>query len=84
MSLLNAVGLGELVAGSEEEYVGIAADLAGDPPRLAALRRGLRDRMLASPRCDGPGFARRLQDAYRLMWRRWCDGATAVVGPHAI
>jgi predicted O-linked N-acetylglucosamine transferase (SPINDLY family) len=28
--------------------------------------------MAASPLCDGPRFARDLEAAYRMMWRRWC------------
>ena len=50
----------------------LATYLASDLPRLATLRRGLRDRMAASPLCDGPAFARKLEAAYRSMWRDWC------------
>ena len=73
-SLLSAVGLGELVARSEEELVGIAAALAHDLPRLARLRATLRARMQASPLMDGPRFARHAEAAYRAVWRRWCEG----------
>ena len=48
-----------------------AASLAADLPALAALRGGLRERMLASPLCDGPGFVRRLEGVYRDLWHRW-------------
>jgi predicted O-linked N-acetylglucosamine transferase (SPINDLY family) len=40
-SLLAAVGLSDLVAGSDEEYLEIAAALARDPARLAAISSGL-------------------------------------------
>lgn len=72
VGLLTAVRLPELIAHSEDEYVRIAVALATDLPRLAALRRGLRDRMAASPLCDGPAFARKLEGTYRFMWRDWC------------
>lgn len=72
-SLLGRIGLGELLAATPQEYVEIAATLAQDRPRLAALRDGMRARLRASPLCDGPGFARQVEAAYRTMWRLWCD-----------
>ncbi|MBI1189423.1 MAG: tetratricopeptide repeat protein [Tepidisphaera sp.] len=59
VSLLQAVGLQELVAKREEEYVEIAAGLVMDAERLAGLRGGLRERVRASVLCDGAGFAAR-------------------------
>jgi predicted O-linked N-acetylglucosamine transferase (SPINDLY family) len=72
LSILSTVGLPELIAQSEEEYVKIARTLAQDLPRLAALRAGLRERMKASPFMDAPRFARHVEAAYRTMWRAWC------------
>ncbi len=66
------LGLPELIARTPEEYVRIAAELAKDVPRLAALRSGLRERMRASPLMDAPRFARNVEAAYRAMWRKWC------------
>jgi protein O-GlcNAc transferase len=73
VSLLSCVGLPELIAQSPEEYVSIAAGLAGNLPRLAELRRTLRGQMRESPLMDGPGFARNIEAAYRSMWRGWCE-----------
>jgi len=70
-SLLAQVGLPDLVADSVEDYVEIAAALAGDSKRLTELRRTLRPRMAASPLCDAPGFARKMEAAYRDMWQTW-------------
>jgi protein O-GlcNAc transferase len=67
VSLLSNVGLPGLVSRDEDEYVRIAAGLAGDRVRLAELRAGLRQRLLASPLCDGPGFCRKLERAVREM-----------------
>jgi protein O-GlcNAc transferase len=73
VSLLNSVGLPELIEQSAEEYVSIAVGLAKDLPRLTELRRTLRERMRASTLMDGPRFARDIEAAYRQMWRNWCE-----------
>lgn len=57
---LTQVGLTETIAGDQDEYVDLAASLATDPDRLAAIRSGLRDRMAASPLCNGRRFAAQL------------------------
>ena len=53
VSILSNLGLTELIARTPEEYVAIAVAWARDLARLAALRRGLRQRMQASPLMDG-------------------------------
>ena len=72
-SLLNQVGLGELVAESEEDYVNIAADLASNLDRLEEIRRNLRTNMKNSPLCDHEGHTREVEDAYQAMWSKWCE-----------
>ena len=74
VSLLNAVGLGELVAHSEEEYISIAAGLARDAARLGEIRAGLRERLLASPLCDAEGFAKRFWGLVEGEFARVCSG----------
>ncbi len=71
-SLLMNAGLGDLVARDDEEFVRIAAGLAGDPSRLSALRAGLRERFLASPVCDAGAYTARLAAALRGVWREAC------------
>jgi len=73
-TLLTNVGLGECVADDEDDYIAKALALANDPPRLADLRHRLRGQLLHSPLCDGVGFTRELEDAYRDMWQNWCRG----------
>jgi predicted O-linked N-acetylglucosamine transferase (SPINDLY family) len=63
-SVLGTIGLSELVAASEDDYVRIAAELARDLPRLSAMRSGLRDRVARSPILDCAGFTRELEAAY--------------------
>lgn len=77
-SILANAGLGELVAGTAEEYIALAATLACDPGRLAAMRRTMRERVAASPMRDQAGLARALENAYRSMWAQWC------ADPHSV
>jgi predicted O-linked N-acetylglucosamine transferase (SPINDLY family) len=72
LSQLSNLQLTELVASSQDEFVEIAAALARDVPRLAALRAGLRERMRRSPLTNTARFARNVESAYRQMWHRWC------------
>lgn len=74
--VLRVAGLSEWVARSEQEYVRIACTLAQDPAELARRRAGLRAELQASPLCDHAGVTRELEELYRALWRRWCDGAT--------
>lgn len=48
----------------QDQYVRKAKELAADLPALAALRQGLRERVLASELCDGAGLARAVENAY--------------------
>ena len=75
VSILSNIGVPELVARSEEEYVRIAGELARNLPRLRELRSTLRGRMKESPLMDAPKFARNIEAAYRRMWRGWCETA---------
>jgi len=73
-SQLCNLDLKELGAQTPEEYIQIVAKLAGDLPRLAELRRTLRQRMEGSPLMDAKRFARNVEAAYRAMWRKWASG----------
>jgi protein O-GlcNAc transferase len=76
-SILTNIGLPELIARTPEQYVHIAAALAGDFPRLAELRGILRQRIQGSPLMDAPKFARNIEAAYREMWNNWRQTAAA-------
>lgn len=73
LSQLSNLGLPELVAFTEDQYVDIATRLANDIPRLKELRATLRQRMEKSILMDGPRFARQIEACYRSMWRQWCE-----------
>jgi protein O-GlcNAc transferase len=71
-ALLGNVGHERLIARDADDYVRIAVDLARDLGALAAIRRGLRQRLAASAVCDLAGFAQRYGEALRAVWADWC------------
>ena len=71
-SVLHAIGHPEWIAVSEDEYVAKALELACDVNRLTEIRCALRSQMENSPLRDEAGFARKVEDAYRDMWKIWC------------
>jgi predicted O-linked N-acetylglucosamine transferase (SPINDLY family) len=81
LSHLSTVGLMETIAHSLEEYAGLAVALAGDLPRLAALRAGLRQRVAASPLCDGRRFAEQFLHLVRGAWREWAASHATAAKP---
>lgn len=66
--LANA-GLQDWIADDADDYVRRAVAHAADLQRLAELRRGLRQQVLASPIMDGQRFARHFEAALRGMWQ---------------
>ncbi len=72
LSILSRIGLEFFAASAPAEYVAKASALASKPDALAAMRMSMRERMRAGILCDAENFARNLEQAYRLMWRKWC------------
>ena len=70
-ALLDAAGLGDLVARDAAHFARIVAGLAADPGRLGTLSMSLRERMKGSPLMDTRGMARALEVAYRGMWKHY-------------
>lgn len=71
-SILNNIGMPELVGKNVEQYLQIASGLANGLPRLAKLRESLRETMQKSPLMDAARFTRDLENLYRTAWRSWC------------
>ncbi|NJL30796.1 MAG: tetratricopeptide repeat protein [Phycisphaerales bacterium] len=69
LSLLTAVGLADLTAQNETQYIEKAVALAQDKTRLQTLHQTLRQTMKASPSMDGQGFTKRLENGYQEMWK---------------
>lgn len=73
-SLLQTIGLPELITTSLYEYRQLALRLAQNPTELAELRARLQINRQTSPLFDATAFARNLERAYRFMWERHCSG----------
>jgi protein O-GlcNAc transferase len=73
-SLLNGVGLTELITTTWQEYEGLALALARNPGRIAALRATLRDAKSISQLFDTDRTRRHLEAAYLTMWQRAQQG----------
>jgi len=69
-SLLNAVGLPELITGSLAEYEALALKLARDRAPLASLRQKLARNRNIHPLFDTARFTRHIEGAYTVMWER--------------
>jgi predicted O-linked N-acetylglucosamine transferase (SPINDLY family) len=68
VSQMSNLGLQELIAKNQDDYVNIAVELAGNIEKLSALRAGMRERMLASPLMNVERFTRNLEQGYEQMW----------------
>ena len=73
-SLLQAVGLPELITHSLEAYEERAVRLATRPVELAELHAKLAENRLRTPLFDTERFARHLERGYEMMWERHARG----------
>lgn len=73
-SMLEAVGLPELVTDSPADYESLAMRIAADPEFCAALRQKLARNRETYPLFDTARLTRHLEDAYVTMWQTWQAG----------
>lgn len=73
LTYLANLGLDELLATDEADYVHKSIELASDEQRLAEYRSTLRQHLSDSTICDGSGFARALESQLREKWKLWCQ-----------
>jgi len=70
-SLLDAVGLPELIAESQERYEAMAVEFATNPGLLAKIREKLGRNRLTTPLFDSELFTEHLEDAYTQIYERY-------------
>jgi len=73
-SLLQAVGLPELVTFSPAAYEAMGLRLARDPVLLQSLRHKLLGNRLSAPLFDIARYTRHFEAALTQMWERWANG----------
>lgn len=79
-SILHAIGLGELVTGSPEEYFELAFGLATDTEHLEAVKGRLATNRLSTALFDSAAYTLSLENLYRAMAARH----RAHLPPHAM
>ena len=72
VSLLNQVGLSDLITTDEDAYINKAVELADNNSRLVEIRKTLRKTLLESSLCDSVSFTKNLETVYRDVWNKWC------------
>ncbi|MBU3579232.1 tetratricopeptide repeat protein [Polynucleobacter sp. 73C-SIWE] len=70
-SLLNAIGLPELITNTQEEYESLAIELALNHQKLADIKLRLANNRLTAPLFDTPLFTKNLEAAYIAMYERY-------------
>jgi predicted O-linked N-acetylglucosamine transferase (SPINDLY family) len=70
MGIMSGAGLGDWVAADGDALIARAQYWAAHLDELAALRAGMRERLLASPLLDAPRFARHFAAALHGMWQQ--------------
>jgi len=70
-SLLNAIGLHELITTTQEDYEALAIELAQNPQKLAHIKQKIRENRLTAPLFDTPLFTKNLEAAYIQMYERY-------------
>jgi predicted O-linked N-acetylglucosamine transferase (SPINDLY family) len=73
-SLLNVMGLPELVTTSLEDYEALALKIARDASLLASVKAKLAGNREISPLFDTARFTRHIEAAYIAMWERYQKG----------
>jgi len=75
-AMLHALDLGELIAGSRDDYIGAAISVAANAASRRRRRPEIRTRLAGAQLCDGAAWTKHIGRLYRAVWRRHC-AATA-------
>lgn len=73
-SLLDAIGLPELITQTELEYENLILDLAKNPARLDTIKEKLKSNKFHTPLFDTEVFTKHIEEGYSLAFERFWDG----------
>ena len=73
-SLLQAIGLPELITTSETAYEQLALELATNPDKLAEIKKKLQANRNTTPLFDSEQFTRDMERAYQQVYDRYYQG----------
>jgi predicted O-linked N-acetylglucosamine transferase (SPINDLY family) len=71
-SLLTTISQPSDIAESESDYITKAIQHIDAGKRTKESRESLRDQLLNSSLCDQIPYTRKVEDAYRTLWKQWC------------
>ena len=73
-SLLNAVGLPELITENEQDYESLILELATNPDSLAKVKEKLKANCFTHPLFNTERYTRYLEDGYQQTYQNYCEG----------
>lgn len=73
-SLLNALGIEELITETSESYEALAVELANNRDKLVAIKRKLIEAKKSAALFDTPRFVKNIELAYEAVWSRYREG----------
>ena len=73
-SLLNAVGLPELITETEQDYEALILELATNPMKLAEIKDKLATNRLTQPLFNTELYTKHLENGYQQAYQNYFDG----------
>ncbi|MDA8881569.1 tetratricopeptide repeat protein [Alphaproteobacteria bacterium] len=73
-SLLNAIGLPELITKNEQDYESLILELATNPDRLSKVKEKLKANCFTHPLFDTEQYTKYLEDGYQQTYQNYCEG----------
>ena len=70
-SMLNAIGLPELITYSENEYKNKAIEIATNPILLKKIKKKLEKNKISKPLFDAKLFTKNVESAYKKIYKRY-------------
>ena len=73
-SMLNAIGLPELITQTEKDYEALILELATNPIKLAKIKEKLTNNRLTQPLFNTELYTRHLENGYQQAYQNYFDG----------